>query len=74
LPKQLNVAPSIPLSLKPDERLSEALVMTSNPQILAELHAIQDEFHFSRRNLPVRIVDSRQHPVFDREGEVTFEY
>jgi len=73
LSKQQNIPARVPLSLRPDNRLSEALVMTENPDLLAELRGIQNEFTFANRNMPVRYVERWDDPLLQKMNEVTFE-
>jgi hypothetical protein len=43
----------------------------ANEPYLSEVRAIRDEFHFSRRNVPV-ITVSQDDPILAREGQVIF--
>jgi hypothetical protein len=47
--------------------------MTENPDLLAELRGIRDEFTFANRNMPLIVVANWDDPRLVKMDEVTFE-
>jgi hypothetical protein len=67
-PAKIPITPTpVAGSLKPGEWLAIGCVLN-----IEECLAIRDSYQFAERNMPIVNVDTWDHPLLQREGEVTF--